>query len=378
MLEIGAPELRTYLVGHLGLNQFQTPERESPVAFLLARGHCLQLDPLSPMGTATDLVAAARLSDYRLDDLFHNARVGDYFEHYAKERCLIEPAAFYHYPAVVSQAPWVRIAERMDRLDTALIDDVLFEIRERGPLRATDLTDRGRVEPLDWSGWKGTAKASVMALEILWSYMRVVISHRLNGERFYDVPERVFKPQTDHQEDGLHWLLNRRMAAAGVLSAAGGPQWSMLDPARTSGMPDQMVESGEWVAFKVKGYPRKYYAPSGFLERSFPESDNEVRILSPLDPLIWDRKLVAQAFDFDYVWEVYKPAKTRRWGWYVCPLLQGHHLVGRVEARVQGQVLVVDKVWNEARIPRSHIRRALTRHARICNCTLQGPAHWLS
>ena len=63
--------------------------------------------------------------------------------------------------------------------------------------------------------------------------------------------------------------------------------------------------------------------------------DDRVRILGPLDPLLWDRNLVHHVFDFEYVWEVYKPAHQRRWGWYVCPLLQRDRLIGRGKLVVQ-------------------------------------------
>ena len=91
---------------------------------------------------------------------------------------------------------------------------------------------------------------------------------------------------------------------------------------------------------------------------------------APLDPLLWDRELVRTLFDFEYVWEVYKPASQRRWGWYVCPLLQRDRLIGRVEARVDGKALVVSKLWLESDdADVGAIRVALARHAELCGVT---------
>ena len=70
-----------------------------------------------------------------------------------------------------------------------------------------------------------------------------------------------------------------------------------------------------------------------------------MRILGPLDPLLWDRKLVELAFDFAYVWEVYKPAAQRTWGYYVCPLLHEGRMVGRIEAHREGGEVVLDHLW---------------------------------
>jgi hypothetical protein len=95
-----------------------------------------------------------------------------------------------------------------------------------------------------------------------------------------------------------------------------------------------------------------------------------MRILAPLDPLLWDRKLVRQVFEFDHVWEVYKPKATRRFGWYVCPLLYRGHLVGRLEGHRDGETLVIDTVWPESRgaIPVRALDDALARHAAALGC----------
>lgn len=93
-----------------------------------------------------------------------------------------------------------------------------------------------------------------------------------------------------------------------------------------------------------------------------------MRVLGPLDPLLWDRKLVRHAFGFDYVWEVYKPSSERRFGWYVCPLLHEGQLVGRIEARVTDGALVVERLWREEgrRIDEDALSLSLERHALAC------------
>jgi hypothetical protein len=96
--------------------------------------------------------------------------------------------------------------------------------------------------------------------------------------------------------------------------------WSMLSAIRTSPLADEMIDAGELVEVMIEDSPRRYLAVPSFL-RARARYDDRMRILGPLDPLLWDRDLVRHVFDFEYVWEVYKPAHQRRWGWYVCPLL---------------------------------------------------------
>jgi uncharacterized protein YcaQ len=131
----------------------------------------------------------------------------------------------------------------------------------------------------------------------------------------------------------------------------------------------------------VEGAPKRtLLAPRGFAQRKLAKPDDRMRILGPLDPLLWDRELVEHAFGFEYVWEVYKPAPQRRWGWYVVPLLHRGELVGRLEGRVKGTTLAIDRVWRERGSPARSSRapgreldedaldQALERHATALGC----------
>ena len=93
-----------------------------------------------------------------------------------------------------------------------------------------------------------------------------------------------------------------------------------------------------------------------------------IRLLGPLDPLIWDRALVRAAFGFDYSWEVYRPAHLRRFGWYVCPLLRGHALVGRLDGAIARGALRVAAIWAEpdGDLDRPALLACLERHAAAC------------
>jgi uncharacterized protein YcaQ len=89
---------------------------------------------------------------------------------------------------------------------------------------------------------------------------------------------------------------------------------------------------------------------------------------------VWDRELLRQLFDFDYVWEVYTPEKSRKHGYYVLPLLWGDRLVGRIEPRIdrKAEVLRVPAARLEQRMRRtdrldfdSALARALEAHRRL-------------
>jgi uncharacterized protein YcaQ len=373
-IRLSPEEARAYLVGQHGLRRILYPSGAAGIQALLGGLRCIQLDPLDPLGTNADLVALARVDGIDRGDIYRHIYPGHAFEHFAKERCLLPAAAFPYYRERAAETPWWRLGERLRRLPPGVIEAVLAEITAHGPLTAAELTDHGGVEPLDWSGWKGTARAASMALEVLWTRCQIVVCGRERGGKRYDIPARALPHMAQAPAgDFARWALIERVEAAGLLSRSGGALWSMLSEVRTSPLPDELVAEGVLEEVEIGDSPRRYLAPAGFRQRVFPPSDGRMRILGPLDPLLWDRDLVRQVFGFDYVWEVYKPAEARRWGWYVCPLLHHDRLIGRFDGAIEGQgkVLRIHNLWSEEgeTLDRATLGEAMERHARACGAT---------
>jgi uncharacterized protein len=377
-----AAEARAFLVGHHALRAIELPPGAEGVRALLRRLRCIQLDPLDPLGTNADLVALARVDGIAKGDVYRHLLPGHAFEHFAKERCLLPPAAFPWYRAeLMVEAPWWSHHERLRRLPPGVVEAVLEEVRARGPVAADDVTDHGRVEPLDWSGWTGTPRAAKMALEVLWTRCDVVVCGRgPRGGKLYDVPERALpevarldphppgRPAAARVEAFRRWATLERAEAAGLLATAGSAAWSTLEPARRAGIPAALVAEGLLEEVRVEGSTRTWLAPAGFRERRHAPADGRVRLLGPLDSLLWDRALVRVAFGFDYTWEVYRPAALRQFGWYVCPLLAGDALVGRLDGAVDRGALRIRAIWVEpgAELDPAALRACLDRHAAAC------------
>lgn len=373
MRMISRDEARAFLVSHLGLSRPRRERGRAGVRAMLDALRCVQLDPLDPMGTNADLVALARVDGVAKGDVFEHTLPGHAFEHFAKERCLLPARAFPHYRDQAAETPWWRLGERVKKLSPGVIEAVREEIAARGPIAAAALEDRGRVEPMDWSGWKGTGKAASMAIEVLWTRCQIVVAGRSARGKLWDVPSRAL---AEHHELEVEprsferWALGERVEAAGLLARAGGATWSMLRDARTSGLVEARIAEGALEEVAIEGARRPYLAPAGFLDRRVVAPDDRMRILGPLDPLLWDRELVRHVLGFEYVWEVYKPAEERRWGWYVVPLLHRGRLVGRLEGRAADGTLVIERVWREdgATLDEDALDAALERHAVACGC----------
>ena len=364
-LTLSRADARRLLVSHLGLTRTLGRGPRGTRA-VLDRLRCIQLDPLDVIGTNADLVVMARADDVQRGDVWKHLFPRHAFEHFAKERCILPATAFprYREQGHRAQTPWWRHCEREQRIAPQVLKAVLSEVRARGPITAAQLTDHGAVEAIDWSGWMGTSKATQMALELLWTRCEIVVAGRTeSGAKLYDVPDRALGELESPTGDFARWALRERAHAAGLLTRAGGALWSMLSTVRTSPLIDEMLEAGELVEVAIEDSPRRYLAVPEFLAKRRVTFDDRVRILGPLDPLIWDRDLVRRVFGFEYVWEVYKPAKQRRWGWYVCPLLFRDRLVGRFEARVEKNALVVKKLWLDEDVD---VSEAFSRHAALC------------
>jgi uncharacterized protein YcaQ len=368
--EITTDDARGFLVDHLGVARSRTERGARGIRAVLASLGAVQLDPLDAIGTNADLVVIARVRDAKRGDVHDALFPGHAFEHFAKERCLLPARAFPYYRDRMIETPWWRSSVRAQRVPSRTLDAVLDEVRERGPITAGELTDHGSVEPIDWSGWRGTSRAAKMALEILWTRCDVVVCGRRGREKLYDVPSRALPEHHDRACDGAFepWALIERVQSAGLLAESASPAWSMLKNVRGGALVDELIEARRIERVSVRGRRASYLAPAGFRSRPRARMDDAMRILGPLDPLLWDRALVEHAFGFEYLWEVYKPAHLRRWGWYVCPLLHRGRLVGRIEARVDGATLVVDRIWREddVALDEDALDACLERHAAAC------------
>ena len=373
-------EARAYLVGQLGLARPRRERGAAGVCAMLDALGCVQIDPLDPMGTNADLVALARVDGIARGDVFRHTLPGHAFEHWAKERCLLPARAFAYYRARsanggdVVETPWWRTSERAGRLPAGVLEAVREEIAVRGPIPASALSDRGHVEPFDWAGWRGTTKAASMAIEVLWTRCEIVVAGRTGREKLWAVPAHALPDHHDAAADGHfdRWALAERVRAAGLLPRGGGAAWSTtLRGARTSGVVDEMLADGTLEEVAIEGDSRRrLLAARSAVDRKVSKPDDRMRLLGPLDPLLWDRDLVRTVFGFEYLWEVYKPAKLRRWGWYVVPLLHRGRLVGRLEGRAVGTTLAIDRVWRERGIDfdEDALDAALERHADACGC----------
>lgn len=298
----------------------------------------LQYDPLKPMGKNPDLVLQARVRGYREDDWQALAyRERDLYDAWDKQACLV-PTSDWPYRRVYHRHFRREWGERVLDHYPEAVRDALRAVERRGPLSSLDLGDSPRPERFRGS-WHGP-KLTKQVLRGLWYAGELVTADRDKGRHLYDLPERVIPARwlgapDPGEEASLRHLLELRVRSAGLLApnASTDIWWVPTDAVNRRQLLRDLVHEGRLSLVRVSG--RDYYAAPALWRTAEEPSPRGMRFVAPLDPLMWHRSAVAHLFDFEYLWEVYKPASQRRWGYYVLPVWHQGRFVARIGGKRQ-------------------------------------------
>ena len=339
-LQLSADQARRFLVRrHLLDPPRALPAADTSVLDVVERLGGLQFDPLEVPGARNhDLVLHARIAAYERAWADHWL--------YGEDRRLIEVYNKSLNILPMSELPHYRLAwERAERSygDTILreqgevADKILARIAEAGPLSTAAFRDHNHA--VDW--WWAPTSAARAVLEALFVTGRLGIARRDGSRRHYDLIERLVPAELlalrESEEDALKHRLWSRFRAVGLMGSSG--QAEVLNTAGTAAQRrafvEQMLADGILLPVEVEGLrgPRFILAEERPILDEPPADQPGVTFVAPLDPIVWDRRLLRELWTFDYLWEVYVPAAKRRWGYYVLPILFGDRFVGRIEPR---------------------------------------------
>lgn len=306
----------------------------------IERMRLLQIDTIHVVARSPYLVLHARLGAYEprwLDELLERGRI---FECWAHEACFAPLAdlALHVAQRDARANHWAhKHAARAQREQRAGMDRLLAHIRAHGAVRAADFERKHAGGPGWWS-WKDEKRW----LEALFARGELMIARRENFQRVYDLSERVLA----------------RAGIEGAPAAVDAPRACVLGAVRALGVTqarwiadyfrtgsrykdadlDEFVARGELIRVAVRGWDVPGYVHPdhrALLRRAQRGALRATHsaLLSPFDPVVWDRARASALFGFDYTLECYTPEPKRRFGYFVLPILHRGRLVGRLDAK---------------------------------------------
>jgi uncharacterized protein YcaQ len=390
---VPAATARRLLLGAQGL--LDDPRRKATMDVLydlIERMGFVQIDSINVVARAHHLTLASRLQGYRpalLERLLERERT--LFEHWTHDASAI-PTTWYPqwkprfelYRQKVMAHPWWR--ERVGPDPYVVFDHVRERIVKEGPLMTKDFEDeRPAGTSKSWWGWK-PHKA---ALEYLWRTGELAIARRVNFHKVYDLAERVLPAghtaPPPSQEEHLDWACRTALERLGVASAYElASFWRAISLGDARAWGEKAAARGEIANVEVEAEdgsePRRAWAVPDWEERaaSLSPAPPRVRLLSPFDPILRDRKRTLRLFNFDYHFEAFVPGPKRQHGYYVLPILEGDRLVGRLDPKLHREegLLEIKGLWWEPKVRASQGRQAALEAAVERLARLTGATEW--
>lgn len=349
-INITLPQIKAYLFAYQHLTKQTQLTGSGAIKEYVEQVVCLQYDPLNVVGRNPDLVLQSRIPHYKIGDINESLYTKrELFDVWDKNMsiCCVEdwPYFSYHreryiewcsgYPSEIEE-----IRQYLWHNDFACSSDI--EMNHK----------------VDWH--YGPQRFAKAALEAMCYAGLAVVHHKNNTRRYYGLAERYIpkalfaaKDPFESIEEYYEWAVLRRINSVGLLWNKASDAWlgirGLKSKERNTAFA-ALLDKNKIVTVHVEGIDIPLYIASNntpLLMTDKNESRETMRILAPLDNMLWDRKLIKALFDFDYKWEVYTPVAQRKYGYYVLPLTMGAEFVGRIEFEKTQNRTSVKRVWYE-------------------------------
>jgi len=325
----------------------------------------IQIDSVNVLVRSQELPLFARLGPHPRDLIHRATDDGELFEYWVHEASHVPTAQYHlHRWRMDKTHQWKSVAA-VNQRRPGFVDAVYARVRDEGGVVAGDLSVREGPKG-SWWDWDDAK----MVLEYLfWSGQLAARRRRSDFARVYDLPERYIPaealarrapPEVEARKELL--LLAAKYLGVGTL----GDLTDYHRQGNTTCRPllKELVEEGSLVPVKVDGWKDvAYRLPNA----KAPRRVTARALLSPFDPIVWNRDRAQRLFDFHYRIEIYTPAPKRQYGYYVLPFLLGDELVGRVDLKAdrQNRALLVQGAYTESGVDRAAAANALAEETRL-------------
>ena len=393
MLTVTRRQARQFILSRQGLlGKYRFTGKDGAYRYVRQAG-CIQYDPVDVCGKNAELTLQSRVKGFTkqtLSDLLYRDRL---LVDYTDKELAIWPREDWPYFSSYRKQS-LEHAKQFPGIPE-LEERAVAYIREHGPVSSDTLPIGGKVfwhSSIHWSGnWHKDSQAARSVLEQLYTDGVLLIHHKSGSRKYYDLAEKYFSPELLRAENPcpdedafIRWRVLRRIGAVGLMWNRRSDAW--LGIGMSTGQREAafaaLSESGAIAAVQVEGVRSPLYMKTEDL--SLMEAvlaggiDTKARLefLAPLDPMLWDRKLIEALWDYRYSWEIYTPAAKRKYGYYVLPMLWGESFAGRIEAAAdrKSDTLVVKNIWYEDGVRRTKklseaVDKAVARLAAFNHCS---------
>lgn len=380
-LALTVPEARRLQLAAQGLlSPPRTRATKNTVLEVIERMQVLQIDTIHVVARSPYLVLFSRAGAYDprwLDELLEEGAV---FECWAHEACFAPRSSFglHRRHALERNRHWaMKGARRAHGEDRVKMEAFLEHVRASGPVRAADFT-RKTGAPSGWWGWKDEKRWA----EAWFALGELMISRRESFQRVYDLRERVLERVWPGWDDALlpsaeeaeRALILASVRALGIARARWIADYFRLERRVRPEELAPLIEEGLLHPVTVEGWDDPAYVHRDHLASAEAAAAGGLRathttLLSPFDPIVWDRARVEALFGFDYRIECYTPAPKRVWGYYVLPILDRGRLAGRLDAkahRADGRFEVKALYLEDGVEPSAALARRVARALQDC------------
>jgi uncharacterized protein len=313
--------------------------RKADVLATIRRMGVLQIDTISVVARSPYLVLFSRLGPYDgawLDELLVEGALFEYWAHEASFLPIEDYALVRRRMLEPERMGWKYRADWVSRHRHEL-DKVLAYIRDNGAVRSADF-ERRDAAASGWWEWKPEKRA----LEALFTSGHLMVARRQSFQRVYDLRERVHAAWSDDalpsQREAERQLILRSVHALGIATARWVADYYRMPRRETPLRVRELAAAGELIEVQVAGWNDVAYIHPDHREAAQRAADGALKpalttLLSPFDPVVWDRARARTMFGFDYRIECYTPAPRRKYGYYVLPVLRRGELLGRLDAK---------------------------------------------
>jgi uncharacterized protein YcaQ len=333
---------------------------QKPISVLdvFERTNLLQVDSVNVFERAHYLPLFSRIGNFDKTQL--DSLTGGFdpklIEYWAHEASIIKTAdlPLFH---------WRMKDNRYNDWDKKLGAWIVAELTSRGPLTTSDFEHPGHARKGSWWGWSDVKRT----LERMFYCGALVSGGRSGFKRVYALPEQVLpgelmaSPPSTEQAQKI--LLTRAAKSLGVSSQRDLADYFRIPATKVTHLLDELVEDNTLVRFRVDGWNVGGYGIADL--KLDPAKHTGTTVVSPFDPVCWNRDRTSRIFGFDYKIEIYVPEPKRIFGYYSLPVLHNGNFIARIDLKSNRQenTLQVKSTWAEenqvSKFPNSAVGRHL-------------------